>query len=346
MPRLDVTATAAVAPLASVSQEFVHKHDPDEVLLTGWRETGADTFDVTARLQHHGFYLSHQGLHDPLMLSEMVRQLLPLLSHAAYGVPLGHHLIWDDFHYDVDTTALRTEGSPSELRLSVDCSGVTRRGARATAVPLRVQIYRGDTYLGEAGTRFTIHTPAVYRRLRGAYGDVHRAMSAAVGPAFPLPASRVGRASPYDVVLSPGRGPGRWQLCTDTNHPVLFDHPVDHAPGMLLLEAARQAAQAVAYPQPVVPAAMRAGFHRYIELDAPCWVDAEILPSDGGHSPRVRVSMRQHAHLCFTADVTAEPVPSPLSPPAFAPPSPVVIHQSSVSAAAHTSSSYQCDQAR
>ncbi|MFF8732844.1 AfsA-related hotdog domain-containing protein [Streptomyces sp. NPDC015171] len=35
---------------------------------------------------------------------------------------------------------------------------------------------------------------------------------------------------------------GRWQLRIEQDHPVLFGHPVDHAPGMLLLEALRQAA--------------------------------------------------------------------------------------------------------
>ncbi|WP_260845011.1 AfsA-related hotdog domain-containing protein [Streptomyces sp. SLBN-31] len=50
--------------------------------------------------------------------------------------------------------------------------------------------------------------------------------------------------SPTDVVLSPLGQPHRWQLRVDTRHPVLFDHIVDHVPGMLLIEAARQAATA------------------------------------------------------------------------------------------------------
>jgi 2-oxo-3-(phosphooxy)propyl 3-oxoalkanoate synthase len=335
MPRTDTAAAAEDARLSDVHKELVHKHDPNAVLLTGWRETGADTFEVTARkLRHDGFYLSRDGAHDPLALSEMVRQLLPLLSHAAYDVPFGHHLIWDDFYYSFDTAALDTPCFPDELRLSVDCSGLTRRTTGVTAVPLRATIRHGGRYLGEAGTRFTIHSPTVYRRLRGAHGDVHRAVSDAIRPALPLPPSRVGRSSPYDVVLSPGMGPGRWQLCVDTSHPDLFDHPVDHAPGMLLLEAARQATQAVAHPQPVVPAAMHADFHRYVELDAPCWVDAEILPADGDRRSRVRVSMRQHDELCFSADVTPALVPSPLSLPALTASSSAVIHRPSVAAAA------------
>lgn len=32
-----------------------------------------------------------------------------------------------------------------------------------------------------------------------------------------------------------------WPLRVDRTHPILFDHQLDHVPGMLLLEAARQA---------------------------------------------------------------------------------------------------------
>ncbi|MCZ0971672.1 AfsA-related hotdog domain-containing protein [Streptomyces albulus] len=59
----------------------------------------------------------------------------------------------------------------------------------------------------------------------------------------------------------------------NTAHPVLFDHPVDHVPGMLMVEAARQAARAVA-PHWSLPVALDCSFARYAELDAPCWVGA------------------------------------------------------------------------
>ncbi|WP_142212826.1 AfsA-related hotdog domain-containing protein [Streptomyces sp. SLBN-118] len=48
-----------------------------------------------------------------------------------------------------------------------------------------------------------------------------------------------GRDRFEDVVLAATDRPDRWQLRVDTTHPILFDHLVDHAPGMLLLEPAR-----------------------------------------------------------------------------------------------------------
>lgn len=91
----------------------------------------------------------------------------------------------------------------------------------------------------------------------------------------PVDPHRVDRTSPDDVVLSPVAGgrPGRWMLRVDPAHPVLFDHAVDHAPGMLLLEAARQAAHAVGGGSSTV-FGMRTHFARYVELDAPAVVVA------------------------------------------------------------------------
>ncbi|WP_223734306.1 ScbA/BarX family gamma-butyrolactone biosynthesis protein [Streptomyces purpurogeneiscleroticus] len=318
MPRFatvpDTTARYEVIP-----QQFVHKLDPDEVLLTGWRKTGPDTYEVTARRpQAHSFYLSGNGGYDPLLFAETVRQLLPLLSHAAYGVPLGHQLIWDDFTYSLDAAAMDAAGAAIPVRLVVHCTAVTRRSSRASAIVLHAEAYQGSRRLGEARTRFTVHSPAVYQRLRGAYGDAQRAMANAVLPEMPLPARRVGRVSPYDVVLSPDAATGRWQLCVDTGHPVLFDHPVDHVPGMLLLEAARQATQAMADPLPVVPVTMHTEFYRYIELDAPCWVEVEALPADPSGRCRVRVSMRQHETVCCVADVSVERAPGSFPLPVLA----------------------------
>ncbi|MBO8185851.1 ScbA/BarX family gamma-butyrolactone biosynthesis protein [Streptomyces spirodelae] len=311
MPEPEMAGGPAVRQTA-LPQELVHKHNKDEVLLTDWRKIDAERFEVTARWpRDHGFYLSDQGVHDPLMLAETVRQLLPLLSHVAYDVPLGHHLIWGDFTYSADAEALRARDRLAEVRLVVQCSSVTGRGGRAAGMLLRAEIFRGRERVGEAATRFSIQNPAVYKRLRGAQGDVRQAMADAAPPALPVPAQWVGRTSPYDVVLSPGGAPGRWQLCVDTSHPALFDHPVDHVPGMLLLEAARQASQLIAYPQPVVPVAMRTEFYRYVEFNAPAWVEGQALSTDAERRSRVRITVRQNDTVCCSTDVTVERVLTP-----------------------------------
>ncbi|WP_240804132.1 AfsA-related hotdog domain-containing protein [Streptomyces sp. A0592] len=108
----------------------------------------------------------------------------------------------------------------------------------------------------------------------------------------------------------------RAQLRADINHPILFDHPVDHAPGMLLLEAVRQAAYASAFPRRGVLTDMEMQFFRYAELNSPCWIETTALPDrtaapDGRRLP-VRVVARQNGEEVFTATAaitTMAPVP-------------------------------------
>ncbi|MEV6018218.1 MULTISPECIES: ScbA/BarX family gamma-butyrolactone biosynthesis protein [unclassified Streptomyces] len=373
----------ATGSLTPVPQSYTHKTRPEEVLLRDWERTGPDAFTVTAQWpRDHAFYRTRHGLLDPMLLSETIRQTLPLLSHGAYAVPLGHQLLWQDLDWhlvdpapeipagpEAPATAHTTPESgpeapatghtapesgpeapatghtapesgpegpvalssdpsdpptgsqaraalyagsdpaPALVELRITCPKVTYRRDRAAAIALRVEVLRDGAPFAVAHSRFTIQDRAVYERLRGRYADIGAVRVLPLSPpASPRP---VGRDGFEDVVLSPTHTPDRWQLRTDTTHPILFDHPVDHAPGMLLLEAARQAAQALAHPEATVAVGMESVFTRYAELDAPCWILADALAPDSLGRPRVRVTARQNDRDIFTSTVTLAPVPDP-----------------------------------
>jgi hypothetical protein len=292
-----------------VPQAYTHKANPAEVLLTDWCQTAPDTFTVRARWpQAHDFYAIRHGLHDPLLLSETVRQTLPLLSHAAYNVPFGHQLLWERFQWDLKPVALRYEGRAAEVELRVACTDVRYRKESAAAVVLTAEAWREGSRLGSARTHFTIQNRAIYARLRGAYADIGLANARALPAPPPAPAVVVGKERAEDVVLSPAGGDNRWQLRADTSHPILFDHPVDHVPGMLLLEAARQAAQATAASRATVVIGMETTFIRYAELDVPCWIDARPLPEGAAGPRRVLVTARQNDEEIFTCVVALSDV--------------------------------------
>ncbi|NEC10620.1 AfsA-related hotdog domain-containing protein, partial [Streptomyces sp. SID7909] len=99
-------------------------------------------------------------------------------------------------------------------------------------------------------------------------------------------------AAERDVVLAPPVAPGRWPLRLDTGHPTLFGRPNDHVPGILLLEAARQAANATV--PGFLPVTLRSDFLRYVELDRPCWIEATTAPAG------VRVRAVQDGEPVFT----------------------------------------------
>ncbi|MFJ9816702.1 ScbA/BarX family gamma-butyrolactone biosynthesis protein [Streptomyces sp. NPDC101151] len=290
-------------------QSYVHKSAASEVLVTGWRPEGEDAYVVTARWpQDHRFYRPVQGCYDPLLAAESIRQAVLLLGHAAYGVPLGNPQSWSQFRYSIEPLA-STGSAAAEVELHVTCSGLVRRAGRLAAMTVRVDILREGVRVGAGEVDYVGHTPAVYRRVRGSYADPEAAMARVVPLAPPMPPARVARDRFEDVVLSPTDAPGRTQLRLDLNHPTLFDHRVDHVPGMLLLEAARQAAHTMSYPQPVLPAAMDAAFYRYIEFDEPCWVHAHPLPDDGRGRSRILVFALQHQTCAFSSITTLVPVP-------------------------------------
>lgn len=302
--------TTLLAP--AVPKQLVHKNAAHEVLLTGWRPTGPSAYRVSARWpRRHRIYGARRGLHDPQLLLETIRQTFPLLSHAVFDVPLGHQLIWDQFSYALVPEGLSVDApGGEEVELDVVCQDLRRRGTRVTALTLAYVVSRAGVPLATAQSRFTVQTPAVYQRLRAGRGDAPQQMSRAVPLTFPIPAARAGRSAPRDVTLAATDRSHRWQLRVDTAHPAYFDHPVDHVPGALLLDAAGQAAQALACPAPVLAVAMECEFSRYVELDRPCWVEALTLLPDSTRRDRARVTFQQGAEDPSCAlTVTLAPFP-------------------------------------
>ncbi|MFC8223974.1 ScbA/BarX family gamma-butyrolactone biosynthesis protein [Streptomyces sp. NPDC057362] len=292
-------------PLSTtVPREFVHRTAFAEVFLTGWNKANEDTFTVTAQWpRSHSFYTTEHGVYDPMLLAETVRQTFPLLNHAAYGMPFGYQLSWSYFRLTLNPQGMSVERTPAEIELRVRCSDIRYQRGLPAAMSMHVDVLRAGTPIAVASTRFGCHTPQVYRRLRAGRGEVAEVFASAPPPPEPACCTSVGRTRSQDVVLSPTPTSGRWQLRLDTDHPVLFDHAVDHAPGMLLMEAVRQAANAVdPHTRPGILTALDITFHQYVEFSSPCWITAEAVPpiSPGARS-RTQVSAQQDGIPVFTA---------------------------------------------
>ncbi|MEU2392785.1 ScbA/BarX family gamma-butyrolactone biosynthesis protein [Streptomyces sp. NPDC007369] len=295
-----------------VHQWQVHKLQGEEVLLRAWAEPFPGRCVITARWPRgHVFYRPSQGVYDPMLVAESVRQAVPLLSHAVHGVPREHKQAWEHFSFAIEPLASLVTTAEEEVRLVVSCSDVVRRGGRFAGMTMDVEVHLGERLMGTALTRFNNQPAAIYRRVRGSYADTGATLARCLPAGPPVEPHRVDRRSPDDVVLSPapGGGPGQWMLRVDPAHPVLFDHAVDHVPGMLLLEAARQATHAVGGGDGAsVVTGMRTNFARYVEFDAPAVVLAGEPVRDGMGRRRVDVSIEQHGVRVFTSEVTVEPV--------------------------------------
>lgn len=284
---------------ATVPRQFVHRAAVAETLLTGWERTGEHRFTVFAQWPRaHGLHVSSDWLsYDPLLVVETVRQAGTLVSHTEYDVPLDWQFVLNEFHVTTLPGQLTVGPVPAELAVELAFTDVRLRAGRLAACRYTALVLRRGEPAASADVAFSCVGAAVYRRLRG--GRTAESVVPVPVPAGLSPES-VGRALAADVVLAglpevasfaaraPETGTGpfdpvrelprrRWQLRVNTAHPVFFDHPLDHAPGMLLMEAARQAAHRSA-PGQHPPADYRAVFHRYAELDEPVWIEAADTP--------------------------------------------------------------------
>ncbi|WP_190179838.1 ScbA/BarX family gamma-butyrolactone biosynthesis protein [Streptomyces naganishii] len=280
----------------TVPREYTHRAAVAEVFLTDWAPGQPDGFVVSAQWPRgHSFFLQRSGYQDPLLIAESVRQVGSLIAHAEFGVPLGHHFLMHNLSYTVTEQGLATAPIPTEVEMRVTCHDLSKRGGQLTGMRYQVTLVRDGRSVGFAEADFNCLSPRVYQRLRG-----RRPTSVAPARGQVVPPASVGRVLPSDVVLlAPEKASHRWQLHLDTRHPILFDHPVDHVPGMVLMEAARQAAQAV-HPLPVLALGMDSTFSRFAELDAPCWIEAEVAEDSG----LVHVTGTQNGSTVFTAHVT------------------------------------------
>ncbi|MET8746946.1 ScbA/BarX family gamma-butyrolactone biosynthesis protein [Streptomyces sp. NPDC004728] len=311
-PERDGQAALSITPplfrfpslTTTVPREFVHRAAVAEVMLTDWKREDDAHFKVTAQWPRgHSFFTPIGGHHDPLLAAETIRQVGSLLAHAEFGVPFGHQFLMWGLEYAVEPDRILIGDTPAALDIDVICTEVKWRGGALAGLRYEAVIHRDGMPTVRGSAAYTCTTPAVYRRLRGDRCTPE-------GPsrlplAAPVPPESVGRVSPVDVVLSPVGETNRWELRADTRHHVLFDHPVDHVPGMALLEAARQAATAALGCSTMLPIGISSEFHRYAELDTPCAIQVQHLPDTADGVKSVLVTGHQDGNPVFTSTVKA-----------------------------------------
>ncbi|MFI5618081.1 ScbA/BarX family gamma-butyrolactone biosynthesis protein [Streptomyces sp. NPDC051567] len=293
----------------SVPRELVHRAAIAEVFLTGMCRPAENRFHVTAQLPRgHSFFTPIAGTHyDPMMICETIRQVGSYLAHRSFGVPLGHQFLLAGLDYATTPEHLVIGDAPADVDLDVVCTEIRHRGTQLQHLTYQVTMRHENHVIATGEVGYSVASPAVYRRLRADRVNQRPTPSLPPGPLQP---AQVGRFSPFDVVLAAAPQTGTtatWQLRYDTRHPVLFDHPGDHIPGMVLLEAARQAALALTPAPAVLPAEVSSTYRRYAEFGSPLWIRAERTGP-----ATVEVTGTQEGEQVFAARVgtaTVDPMP-------------------------------------
>ncbi|MEO3977563.1 ScbA/BarX family gamma-butyrolactone biosynthesis protein [Streptomyces sp. CAU 1734] len=263
---------------STVPRALVHRHSIAEVFVTDSVQTGEDRFAVAAQLPRGHLIGERSPLYDFTLLVEVVRQAGVLAAHRHLDVPLASAFIFRDL-------ALRTTGfeplrigpRPADLVVTVEVRPKRNRAGRIQGFGFTggIAVDGRPALVGEGG--LLILSTAAYRVLRGKRQVPDH-------PGFLLPRftatdpAHVGRRDTRNVFItdpvSEGE-PGTFsaQLVVDTTHPHVFDHPLDHVPGHLQMEAARQLAVASVArlhgidPGTLTIASIATTFTDYTELD-------------------------------------------------------------------------------
>ncbi|MDH6112140.1 hypothetical protein P3T36_006833 [Kitasatospora sp. MAP12-15] len=292
---------------AGIARELVHLTTDESVLLTGWTRHTPNRFSLTARWPAATSGASSTGSRrpDPLLVPQTVRQSGLLIAHAEFDVPLGYQTLLEQLDLTLAADPRLPVDRPALLDVELVCTEAGRHGRRLTGLDLDIAIRHDGRLVARSATRFSWISPAVYRRLRG-----ERATVTGWGewplPA-PVPPTDAGRATAPEVLLSPTGRPLHWQLRCDPANRVLFDHPVDHVPGLALHEAACQAA-AQCTSTLFAPTSAVTTFSRYVEFDAPCWIEASTVPSSSPDTVTVLVTGRQAGAPAFHSTFTGPAV--------------------------------------
>lgn len=285
---------AALPAPAVVRPLDVHKTRRDALLLHSWTRSAEHRFAVRARWSSdHPFYPAARTP-DPMTVLETLRQAVILVAHVGYDVPRSAAFVMG---------AISTEIAPGagftprrSVMVEVSCGDVVLRGGGLRSLRATVVFRVGGRVIARGTGDLVALRAETYRRIRSGRPAIAHA-SGLTRLAAPL----VGCATDGDVVLS-RLGPDSWRLALDTAHPYLFDHANDHVPGMVLLEAARQA-HAVAHPARSVRS-VEAVFHRYAEFEP----DVELRLADPTRPAQTCVEAYQGdtmvARFCLTCDAS------------------------------------------
>ncbi|MEV8378745.1 ScbA/BarX family gamma-butyrolactone biosynthesis protein [Kribbella sp. NPDC056861] len=298
-------STAAPPPGTAEIRTLVRKDQLDEALVVDWGELPELGQRVTVRWPAKHTFYCEEDRYTPLLFTESLRQALALLSHRVHEIPLGHRLGWERIRSWICPATLDLPADGKEVTLEVTHPAITRRRMGSVFLVSRIEASTSGRPVGGAEVHYSAHPPAIYDRLRGPYASAKESFSRAIPLTSPVSPTLVGRQDPRNVVLSPTDRALRWQLRVDTSHSVLFDHPHDHVPGMVLLEAAAQAAQA-ALPIRVTTTGFDTEFFRYVEFDQPCHLTANPGPMDERGRTTVQITATQQDKPVLNTLVTTE----------------------------------------
>lgn len=261
----------------TVDRHLVHRDSPEHVFVNDVGEADQCFVGVGWLPRHHRYFNDFAlPRYDLLLLTEVTRQVIEVMSHVLFGVPTTSHFV------------LRRVDIALGADAATNCA-IGPSAGRVTVVLPRRQVRRGrdDVAYAVEGPVQCFVDDRLAAVLHGTVGfladDAYNALRAPAtagtprGEALPCPPRDVGRSLTDNVYVTTVRDAGGTASCivVPRAHPAWFDRPLDHYPGLQLAEAGRQLTVAVAAarlgadPARATVKRMALEFTSFAELDEP-----------------------------------------------------------------------------
>ncbi|WP_328719422.1 hypothetical protein OHT52_07905 [Streptomyces sp. NBC_00247] len=272
-PSVPVPGRGVPGTAPAVRPADAHRVQPDDVLIRGRHRLAENAYalDIDWAGRHVFFGPALGSVHHHMLIAQTLRQIGLGLAHTEFGISSAHQFLMSGMSYAADPRRA-TDRSP--VRAEAVCTWTGRN-----AIRIAITLEQHGTVFVTSESGFSWVSERVYQRLRGSF------LSARPGVMpSPVAAAVAGRSAADEVVLGASDHPDRWVLIADTGNPALMDHPVDHVPGLVIMEASQQAAHAVvagAGARSWRPLTTDMVTSRYVEFDAPCWIDAREVSTAG-----------------------------------------------------------------
>ncbi|MEH3054414.1 MAG: ScbA/BarX family gamma-butyrolactone biosynthesis protein [Patulibacter minatonensis] len=303
----------------TVARSLVHRAAVCEVFLTDAARLSDTRFAVAAQLPRtHAYFSDHLAAvrtYDPLLLLEVCRQASILIAHQYLGVPAREKFVFGTGEFAVtDRGALRIGPAPAPALLLVEIIAEKRRADELVGVTYEMQVEVGGVVAFTETMAIQWMPGGVWDRIRergradlGLHGQAFAPVARATEPAA------VGRAHPQNVVLGDiahTHDGIETDVRVDQDHPALFDHELDHVPGMLIFEALRQTAIVAAHehlglsPARLVLEQAAVRFTRFGEFELPTRARASVVRGLSGGGAELRLAITQEDVPIAEADAT------------------------------------------
>lgn len=273
---------------SSVDRRLVHRRANAEVFVTRLRPADGHTLVDAQWPRTHSLFVRSNDYHISLLV-ESFRQAVMLAAHVREGVP-------EESAFLMRSVAV-TVTEPAMLPVGSEPAEVTLRVCHARDQEWVAEFVRHGRVFASGEGSARIVPKRAYERLRQHVA----APSISSAPRMPRTQHRCIEAFEDHYLLA-----------VDTADPVLFDHPTDHIPGMVLLEAATQVSRTMGIHSPL---AIEGDFRTFVELGVPCRISAISDEATAVvkfvQNRTVCSIVRVHAGSSTSPNVS-QPVPSPV----------------------------------